>query len=97
VAADTVAYDPTERGGCKVCVGTHERPQTPATGLDRPGGSPYHAAVLARAFRQLNEQLPARPLARAGAIAYLIAGAVVAVLVPIFFAVMLWGVLTGQG
>jgi hypothetical protein len=53
--------------------------------------------VFARALRQLNEQLPKAPLARAGAIAYLVAGAVVAVLVPVFFAVMLWGVLTGQG
>lgn len=56
-----------------------------------------NARVLSRALRQLVEQLPPTPLARAGAILYLVAGAIVAVLVPIFFAVMLWGVLTGQG
>ena len=53
--------------------------------------------MLTRAVRQLAEQLPKTPVARAGAIIYLVTGAVVAVLVPIFFGVMLWGMLTGQG
>lgn len=56
-----------------------------------------NARVLMRAVRQLAEQLPKTPLARAGAVAYLVTGAIVALLVPIFFGVMLWGMLTGRG
>jgi hypothetical protein len=66
-------------------------------GLDRPPAIRENASVLTRAVRQLAEQLPKTPVARAGAIIYLVTGAVVAVLVPIFFGVMLWGMLTGQG
>jgi hypothetical protein len=68
-----------------------------APGLDRPSAIRENARVLTRAVRQLTEQLPKAPIARAGAMAYLVVGAIVAVLVPIFFGVMLWGMLTGQG
>lgn len=51
--------------------------------------------VLSRSLEALLAQLPQAPLARAGAIVSLLVGGVVALLVPIFFAIMLWGALAG--
>jgi hypothetical protein len=42
------------------------------------------------------QPLPKKPLARAATVVALVVGGAVAVLVPIFFAVMLWGMIAGQ-
>lgn len=52
--------------------------------------------MLSRSLSALLAQLPEAPLARAGAIVSLLVGGAVALLVPVFFAIMLWGALTGQ-
>jgi hypothetical protein len=41
-------------------------------------------------------QLPASGLARVGVIAWLILGGIVALLVPVFLAIMVWGMLFGS-
>lgn len=52
--------------------------------------------MFSRPLRALVEQLPATPLARAGAIVSLVVGGLVALLVPIVFGIMLWSALTGR-
>lgn len=71
--------------------GTHAgREPVSATDLD------YHAAMRRPLTFKIDAPMPAGRLARYAVIAWMVAGGIVALLVPVFLGVMIWGWLTGQ-